>query len=125
MAEQFVGKKSQFTDGERRIVNLGDDEVGVFRHEGSFYAYTNYCLHQGGPVCEGLTIAKVEERILPDKTSRGLYFSETDMHFVCPWHGSEYNIKTGECVSNRKLKLRKYDVIERGDDVYVATSKTL
>jgi nitrite reductase/ring-hydroxylating ferredoxin subunit len=119
MAEQFVGKVSEFQDGDRRIIFVGDNEIGVFRHEGQFVAYSNFCLHQGGPACEGLTIAKVEERIMPDKTSRGLYFSETEMHFVCPWHGYEYDMKTGECVSDRKLKLRKYKVVEKEDGVYV------
>ncbi len=71
----------------------------MFRHEGEFFAYSNFCLHQGGPACEGLTIAKVEERLRPDKTSMGLFFSEDEMHFVCPWHGMEYDMKTGECVS--------------------------
>jgi hypothetical protein len=84
MAETFVGKAADFSDGDRRIVFAGDHEIGVFRNGGEFHAYSNYCLHQGGPACEGLTIAKVEERIMPDKTSRGLYFSETEMHFVCP-----------------------------------------
>jgi nitrite reductase/ring-hydroxylating ferredoxin subunit len=28
-------------------------------------------------------------------------------------------MKTGECVSDRKLKLRNYEVIEKGDEVYV------
>src|SRR6266581_1257581 len=65
------------------------------------------------------TIAKVEERLRPDMTSQGLFFSETEMHFVCPWHGMEYDMKTGECVSDRKLKLRKYQVVEKGDEVYV------
>ena len=74
---------------------------------------------QGGPACEGLTIAKVEERIMPDKTSRGMYFSDTEMHFVCPWHGMEYDMKTGECVSDRRMKLRKYKILQKGDDVYV------
>jgi nitrite reductase/ring-hydroxylating ferredoxin subunit len=119
MAEKLVGKISEFKDGDRRIIFVGDHEIGVFRENGAFYAYSNYCLHQGGPACEGLTIAKVEERILPDKTSKGLYFSDTELHFVCPWHGYEYDIKTGECVSDRRLKLRKYDVIEKGDEVYV------
>jgi nitrite reductase/ring-hydroxylating ferredoxin subunit len=119
MAEQFVGKVSEFQDGDRRIIFVGDNEIGVFRHEGQFYAYSNFCLHQGGPACEGLTIAKVEERIMPDKTSRGMYFSDTEMHFVCPWHGYEYDMKTGECVSDRKLKLRKYKVVEKEDGVYV------
>jgi nitrite reductase/ring-hydroxylating ferredoxin subunit len=119
MAEQFVGKLSEFKDGDRRIVFMGEREIGVFRHEWQFYAYNNVCLHQGGPACEGHTIAKVEERLMPDKTSRGLYFSETEMHFVCPWHGMEYDLKTGECVSDRKQKLRKYNVVQKGDDVFV------
>jgi nitrite reductase/ring-hydroxylating ferredoxin subunit len=121
MAEKLVGKLSEFKDGDRRIVFIGDHEIGVFREHGTFYAYSNYCLHQGGPACEGLTIAKVEERIMPDKTSKGLYFSDTELHFVCPWHGYEYDIKTGECVSDRKLKLRKYEVVQKGDEVYVRT----
>jgi nitrite reductase/ring-hydroxylating ferredoxin subunit len=119
MAEKFVGKLSEFKDGDRRIVFVGDTEIGLFRHEGRFYAYSNYCLHQGGPACEGLIIAKVEEKIMPDKTSRGLYFSDTDVNFVCPWHGYEYDMKTGECISDRKLRLKRYKVVERGDEVYV------
>jgi nitrite reductase/ring-hydroxylating ferredoxin subunit len=119
MAEAFVGKAVDFGDGDRRIVFAGDHEIGVFRNGDQYHVYSNYCLHQGGPACEGLTIAKVEERIMPDKTSRDLYFSETEMHFVCPWHGYEYDMKTGECVSDRKLKLRKYKVVQKGDEIYV------
>jgi nitrite reductase/ring-hydroxylating ferredoxin subunit len=119
MAEKLVGKASEFNDGERRIVFVGDVEIGVFRDRGSFYAYSNVCLHQGGPACEGLIIAKVEERIMPDQTSRGLYFSDTVTHFVCPWHGYEYDMQTGECASDRRLKLRKYEVIQKGDEIYV------
>jgi nitrite reductase/ring-hydroxylating ferredoxin subunit len=121
MAEKFVGKVADLRDGDRRIVFDGDNEIGVFRHEDQYYAYSNFCLHQGGPACEGLTIAKVEERLEPDKTSRGLYFSGSDMNFVCPWHGYEYDMKTGECISDRKLKLRKYKVVQKGDDIYVVT----
>jgi nitrite reductase/ring-hydroxylating ferredoxin subunit len=119
MAEKLVGKISEFRDGERRIVFVDGHEIGVLRENGTFYAYSNYCLHQGGPACEGLTIAKVEERIMPDKTSKGLYFSETDLNFVCPWHGYEYDIRTGECISDRRLKLRRYELAEKGDELYV------
>ena len=70
MVEKLVGKVSEFKDGDRRIVFVGDHEIGVFRENGTFFAYSNYCLHQGGPACEGLTIAKVEERLMPDMTRR-------------------------------------------------------
>src|SRR5437588_12962896 len=97
MAEQFVAKAAEMNDGDRRIVFMGEHEIGVFKEKGEYYAYSNFCPHQGGPACEGLTIAKVEERIMPDKTSRGLYFSDTELHSVCPRHGMEYDMKTGEC----------------------------
>jgi len=119
MAEKLVGKISEFKDGDRRIVFIGDREIGVFRDKGTFYAYSNTCLHQGGPACEGMIIAKVEERLREDKTSAGMYFSDTELHFVCPWHGYEYDLRTGEFVGDRKQKLRKYDVVQKGDEVYV------
>ena len=119
MPEKFVANIADFKDGERRIIFVGDNEIGVFRHEGEFYAYSNFCLHQGGPACEGLTIAKVEERLRPDKTSMGLFFSEDELHFVCPWHGMEYDMKTGECVSDRKMRLKKYKTLQKGEDLYV------
>ncbi|HWG04806.1 MAG TPA: Rieske (2Fe-2S) protein [Beijerinckiaceae bacterium] len=119
MTEQFVGRASEIKDGDRQIVRIGDAEVGIFKDAGEFYAYSNYCLHQGGPACEGLMIAGVEERLREDKTSLGLFFSESQMHFVCPWHGYEYDMKTGGCVSDRRLKLKRYKVIERSGDIYV------
>jgi nitrite reductase/ring-hydroxylating ferredoxin subunit len=120
LAEQFVGKISGFKDGDRQVLRFGDQEIGIFRHKGIFYAYSNFCLHQGGPACEGLTIARVEERLSPDKKSMGLHFTD-DMNFVCPWHGYEYDMKTGEHIADRSLKLRKYDVVQRDDDLYVIT----
>ncbi len=65
MAEIFVARADDMADGDRRIVRTNKGEIGVFRHEGQIYAYSNVCLHQGGPACEGLTIAAVEERLRP------------------------------------------------------------
>jgi nitrite reductase/ring-hydroxylating ferredoxin subunit len=31
----------------------------------------------------------------------------------------EYDMKTGECVSDRKMKLKKYKILQKGEDVYV------
>ena len=42
--EKLVGKASEFKDGDRRIVFLGNTEVGIFRDKGEYYAYSNYCL---------------------------------------------------------------------------------
>jgi nitrite reductase/ring-hydroxylating ferredoxin subunit len=120
MPECFVAKAADLKDGDRRIVVDGKKEIGVFCQGGAYYAYSNYCVHAGGPACEGLLINKVVDIIAPDKTYQGQTFAD-EMHFACPWHGYEYDLKTGECVGDRRLKLRKFDVVRRGEDVFVVT----
>jgi nitrite reductase/ring-hydroxylating ferredoxin subunit len=118
VAEWFVAKAADLADGDRRIVAAGRHEIGVFCKDGALYAYSNYCLHAGGPACEGLLINRVIDVIAADRTYQGQSFAD-EMHFVCPWHGYEYDLKTGECVGDRKLKLRKFEVVRRGEDIYV------
>jgi nitrite reductase/ring-hydroxylating ferredoxin subunit len=122
MPEVFVAKATQFPDGERRIVSHAGREIGVFHWQGKFYAYENLCLHQGGPACEGIMIHKVEDVIGPDRSWLGQKFSSEQIHFVCPWHGYEYNLKTGECAADRSLKLKSFEVIRRGEDIYVVAA---
>jgi nitrite reductase/ring-hydroxylating ferredoxin subunit len=118
MAEWFVAKSSEMKDGDRRIVTAGKREIGVFHKSGAYYAYSNICLHQGGPACEGMLTQNVVDVFAEDRTYQGQVFGD-EMHFVCPWHGYEYDIKTGECIGDRRLKLRKFEVVKRGEDIYV------
>ncbi len=39
--------------------------------------------------------------IADDRTYQGQTFGD-EVHFVCPWHGYEYDLKTGECVGDRR-----------------------
>ncbi|MEO1225320.1 MAG: Rieske (2Fe-2S) protein [Pseudomonadota bacterium] len=119
MAEIFVCAQSDMQNGDRMIVRTGTGkELGVFFHEGSYYSYSNYCVHSGGPACEGIMIPRVLDLVDEQRQQVGQDFGN-EMHFVCPWHGYEYDLKTGECVGNRKLRLKKYDVIVRDGGVYV------
>src|SRR5258706_453950 len=99
MLEVFVEKIADFAEGDRRIVFHDGSEIGVFHWQGEFYAYENLCLHPGGPCCEGVIMHKVEDVLGPDKIWLGQKFSADEAHFVCPWHGYEYDIKTGACRS--------------------------
>ena len=117
--EILVAKSADLKDGERRIVHGRRAEIGVYRVKGRLYAYQNLCAHQGGPACEGLLMPCVQEVLAPDRTYRGLRFNYDDLHIVCPWHGWEYSLETGEMVADRKFRLRKFEVIERGDEIYV------
>jgi len=49
----------------------------------------------GGPACQGKMIAKVAEIIADDRTSKGMAFSKTKMNVIRPWHGYEFDIRTG------------------------------
>ncbi|MGA3305238.1 MAG: Rieske 2Fe-2S domain-containing protein [Stellaceae bacterium] len=119
MAEIFVCREGELPDGGVRIVTSGEVEVGVFLHKGRYFAYRNLCPHQGGPVCEGILLPKVEDVIAPDRTFQGQTFNENEMHFICPWHGYEYKIETGECASDARLKLQRFKVVEREGQLYV------
>jgi nitrite reductase/ring-hydroxylating ferredoxin subunit len=119
MAEVFVAKTDELRDGDRRIVRSGKTEVGIFRERGRYFAYANLCLHQGGPACEGIVIPKVEDVLAPDKTFQGQMFNDSELHFVCPWHGWEYDIETGVCIGDRRFKLKRFEVVEKDGSVYV------
>jgi len=117
--EVLVGQRREFEGGARKITTIGDREVGVLQHDGRFYAYENRCVHQGGPVCEGRILGRVELVLADDKTVLGECFSDAETHLICPWHGYEYDLETGECATDRRLRLRRYEVVERGEEIYV------
>lgn len=119
MAEIYIGREDEFEDRGRKVVVNGDLEIGVFLVDGEFYAWENKCVHQGGPICQGRILNRVIERIAPDKTSEGLAWSDEDVHIVCPWHGYEFNIRTGRHPGNRNARLRPFDVKVTGGEVYV------
>ncbi|WP_332815983.1 Rieske (2Fe-2S) protein [Ramlibacter sp.] len=115
----FVCKKSELPAGGRKVVLVGGREVGVFREGDDFFAWDNACPHAGGPVCQGKIIKRVEEVIAADKTGHGFRFSESETHVVCPWHGYEFNIRTGCHQGSSSVRLRGREVKLEGDDVYL------
>jgi nitrite reductase (NADH) small subunit len=118
MAEMFVARSADLKEGQCKIISNGSNEIGVVRANGALHAFRNVCPHQGGPVCEGMLIHKPEQIINPDMTYQGMRFSDT-IHIVCPWHGWEFNIETGRAVGDQRKRLHKYEVIERGENIYV------
>ena len=117
--EILVGTRADFEADGRRIISVRGIDIGVLQYDGQFYAYENRCVHMGGPVCEGRILGKVETVLRDDKTVLGERFSEAEVHLICPWHGYEYDLATGECAVDRRLRLRRFDVVEKGDDIYV------
>ena len=119
MTELFVARADQISEGGRRFIEHEGQQIGVMRVQGKLVAYLNVCPHQGGPVCEGMMIHRVEEIIDEDRCYQGMRFDPDTLHIVCPWHGWEFNAATGASAGDGKWSLRNFEVTERAGNVYV------
>jgi nitrite reductase/ring-hydroxylating ferredoxin subunit len=115
----FVGASDRVPEGTRLVVDVADMTIGIFRVEGKLYAYLNRCAHQGGPVCQGKIVPRVTEVIDERGESHGFAFDESNLHIVCPWHGFEYDIKTGMHPGRPSAQLIRVTVEEASDGIYV------
>ncbi|MCC6777287.1 MAG: Rieske 2Fe-2S domain-containing protein [Hyphomicrobiales bacterium] len=120
MAETLVCRAGEIAEGGVRIVKAGKYEIGVIRHGGKYFAYRNFCPHQGGPACEGVRMPQVKELIDDDGVYKGKTFDHDDPHIVCPWHGYEFHLSDGCHVIDKRIRLQKFEVVERNGEVYVA-----
>lgn len=119
MREFNLGPVLAFSDPGRKVVEIDGVEIGVFHVKGQFSAYGNVCPHMGGPVCQGKILPRVEEDMAADRKSLGFVFSKTQTNIVCPWHGYEFDIRTGRHQGNPRLRLRSLDVRVAGGEVFV------
>ena len=119
MPEVLVCKDGEIKDGDVRLIRVGREEIGVIRHRDNYYAYRNLCPHQGGPACEGLRMPQVVDRIGDGGILLGQTFDEDDMHIVCPWHGYEFDVLTGEHPVNAAMRLTAVPVRVADGEVFV------
>jgi nitrite reductase (NADH) small subunit len=108
MADILVDEVAQMKHGDRRLLTNGRLEIGVFRIRDDFHAFLNYCPHQGGPICQGKVMPKVNEVLSEEKTSLRLEFSEDRFHLVCPWHGYEFEVESGAHPGASDIRIRKF-----------------
>jgi len=80
---------------EAKEFSCSGKEICIANVNGTYSALDNTCLHQSGPLGQGtIEHGKV----------------------VCPWHGWEYDPKTGALASNPNAKVAVYPMkIENGD----------
>ena len=119
MRELFVAGADEIAEGGRKVVETGGVEIGVFRSNGEYFAWRNECPHQGGPVCQGVMVRKVEERLDGDRKSSGIHYADAGQNIVCPWHGYEFDMRTGRHVGSATMQLRGYAVKVRDGAIYV------
>lgn len=98
---QFVkiGTKADLpAEGQAKEFAVEAKVICVARVEGVLAALDNVCPHRGGPLGQGVVL---------------------DGKLICPWHGWQYDPKTGEAGHNSGVKVAVYPLKIEGEDVLV------
>ena len=106
MGRHIVAAVSEIPPGERKLVECEGRSIGVFNVKGKFYALRNRCAHQGGPLCQGRLTGFLQARV-PGEYA----YSRQGEMLRCPWHGWEFDIKTGQSWWNPvTIRARSYEI---------------
>jgi nitrite reductase (NADH) small subunit len=102
-------------EGQRRVLELGGRPVGVFRLEGAFYALADRCPHRGAPLCSRGEVVNLVEGVGEEArvTREGALVR-------CPWHKWDFEIATGDCTVDARLRVRRYPAWVDGEELVVS-----
>jgi nitrite reductase (NADH) small subunit len=96
-----VARVDDVPPGTVRSVKAGDEELALAHCDGGFYATQPQCLHLKGPLGEG----RLDGCVL-----------------TCPWHGWQYDVRTGENEFDLAIRLQTHEVRVQDGEVQVAIS---
>ena len=115
--EVAVGRVDDFAPGRFVIVQARRWELGITRHaDEEFRAVRNACPHKGAPKCRGIIGGT-----WPPSEPGELAYDRDGEVLVCPWHGYEYDLRTGtEMFQKTPTRLRLFPVTVRDGEVFVS-----
>jgi nitrite reductase (NADH) small subunit len=114
MQRVCVATTDELRDSGKKIVTVKGMEIGVFALEDQYYAWRNVCPHAGAPMCEG----SIGGTTLPSNVYEYELGCEGEI-LRCPWHGWEFNLKTGRFLVQPDIKLRGFPVEEDNGYLYL------
>jgi len=111
-----VVRAADLPPGARHIVTIGKRSLGLFNLRGQFIAVLNVCPHELAPVClgrlGGTTASSMPGELKWEREGEILY---------CPWHGWEFDLLTGACLTDRR-RLRRFPTSVEDGMIYVDLS---
>jgi uncharacterized membrane protein/nitrite reductase/ring-hydroxylating ferredoxin subunit len=94
-----VCNQSELGDGQMLLAIVSTERVVVGRCSEGLFAFSDHCTHKGGPLSDGALVGCTVQ---------------------CPWHGSQFDIRTGRVVAGpAQEKIGVYAVEVRNGEVYV------
>ncbi len=110
-----VAEVAEIPPGERKIVEIEGQSVGVFRVGDEYVAILNVCPHEFAPVCMG----RVGGTTLPSAPGEWKWGREGEI-LACPWHGWEFELLTGKALFANRPRLRLFPIKVEGETIYVS-----
>jgi nitrite reductase/ring-hydroxylating ferredoxin subunit len=95
-----AASKNEIAPGCAKKIEVDGGEAALFNCGGTFYAIEETCPHRGGPLSEG----SLEGTVV-----------------ACPWHGWQYDVTSGACLTNPSVNQKKYAVKVEGNDIFVSS----
>jgi 3-phenylpropionate/trans-cinnamate dioxygenase ferredoxin subunit len=111
VAKYVVAQARDIAPGERKLVEVRGRKLVIFNLTGEFFAMSDRCPHQGGPLSKGHLTGFVSS------SEPGSYcYSRKGEVIRCPWHSWEYDIRTGKSWCDpRRVRVRRFEVtVEAG-----------
>ncbi len=109
-----VARVEDIGPGECRIVEVKRHSIGIFNINGEFVAVLNICPHELAPVCRG----RVSGTTLPSLPGEYRWGRDGEI-LSCPWHGWEFDLRTGKALVDPRVRVRRYPTEVRDDTVFV------
>lgn len=113
--ERFpVAEAANLGPGEKVVTQIRGRPVVIVNVDGELCALGGICAHQSGPLHKGGVFDEFQARVL-DGGKVQEYIASKGTVLACPWHGWEYDVRTGKCLWNERYRVATYRV-ERSSD---------
>ena len=94
-----VCAESDLQEGQLLLAEIAGARIAVGRCGEGFAAFSDRCTHSGGPLSDGALVGCTVQ---------------------CPWHGSQFNVRTGRVVNGpAEERIEAYDVEVNGGKIFV------
>jgi nitrite reductase (NADH) small subunit len=103
-----VGSVADLERDGHVVARVDGREVGVVLVGGEPRGVRNRCPHHGGPLCLGSVVSRV-------RGEPGRYALADEQVLRCPWHGWEFDPRSGQCLEDPSMRVAVYAAkTERG-----------
>jgi nitrite reductase/ring-hydroxylating ferredoxin subunit/uncharacterized membrane protein len=101
-----VARRSEFeSSGQTKLVHLNGHRIVVARSGERIVAFQDHCTHEGGPLSDGVLACGA---------------------ITCPWHGSQFDVETGEVLNGpAEEQVRVYPIALDGDSIRITAPEPL